>query len=148
MMPRPHGANEIGWNTRSSPPDSLHLNWLLDDVGAVGASPEPALEAGLKRLAAVVRFLPIPRNERDDSHALDRIPATWRRGPSRAFGEAFTIVGVFRERGESDDLAAPWPRRSVTGLPGISRWGPPPATAAEFYSVRPTRQSRVSTKSL
>jgi putative ABC transport system permease protein len=122
---------------RSSPPDSLHLNWLLNNIGAVGVAKKPALEAGLKRLAAVVRFLPIPRDERDALRTFfDRIPATSATRTEQTFVEAFTIVGVFRERSESDDrgsLASPfghWFLRDIEiALPA--------ATAAEFYLRSP-----------
>ena len=49
---------------RSMPSDAVNLTWTLRAIGAVGADKMPALESGLRRLAAVVPFLPIPRDER------------------------------------------------------------------------------------
>jgi hypothetical protein len=92
---------------RSSPPGTLHLKWLLNNFGAVGAEKSPALESGLRRLAALVRFLPIPRDERDALRTLfDRIPATSATRAEQTFAETFTIVGVVRERDENDDRAS------------------------------------------
>ena len=86
---------------RSMPSDAVNLTWTLRAVGAVAADKMPALESGLRRLAAVVPFLPIPRDERAALRILfDRVPTTSATRPEQTFAETFTIVGVVRERDE------------------------------------------------
>ena len=116
---------------RSSPLGMVNLSWILN-MGEVGPDRRPALESGLRRLASLVRFLPIPRNERDELLALfDRIPTTSATKPEQTFAETFTIVGVLRERDEKDDQAS---RASPFGEWNIrdSEILLPVATAVEF----------------
>src|SRR5262249_53522594 len=71
----------------------------------VGDSESQALESALRRLSGWVRFLPIPRDEREALRALfDRLTATSTLKPSRTFAEDFTIVGVMREQDEKDEV--------------------------------------------
>ncbi len=133
---------------RSSPRGSLHLSSLLDDIGAVEADKKPALESGLRRLAAVVRFLPIPRDERDALATLfDRIPATSATRAEQTVAETFTIVGVVRERDENGDdtsQASPFGEWHI----GDTEILLPPQPPHGFTCVRPTRPKRGSTRSL
>jgi putative ABC transport system permease protein len=122
---------------RSNPPGSLRLNWLLSNIGAVDLAKQPALEAGLKRLAAVVRFLPIPRDERDALRSLfDRIPATSVTKAERKFVETFTIVGVVRDLDENENRAT-LPSSFGDHFFGDVEIALPAATAAEFYFRTP-----------
>jgi putative ABC transport system permease protein len=120
---------------RTSPRGSVRLNWLID-IGALEADRKPTLESGLRRLAALVRFLPIPRDERAALTALfDRIPGTSATRSEQAVAETFTIVGVVGERDENDDGAS----RASFGEWHIqdTEIMLPAATAAEFYSRSP-----------
>jgi putative ABC transport system permease protein len=87
----------------SRPMGTVNLGWILD-IGQIRADRKPALEAGLKRLAGLVRFLPIPRDEREALLTLfDRLSTTSTTRPEQTFTEDFTIVGVVGERDEKDD---------------------------------------------
>ena len=121
---------------RASPMGTVNLGWVLR-LGDVGAAKRPALEAGLRRLAGLVRFLPIPRNERNALLTFfDRIPATSATKPEQTFAETFTIVGVLRERNEKDD---PDSRVSPFGEWNLrdSEILIPAAAAAELYFRSP-----------
>src|SRR5262249_19630127 len=62
-----------------------------------------ALESALKRLAGLVRFLPIPADERAALKELfEHISSTSTEHPARTITEEFRIVGVLRERQEGD----------------------------------------------
>lgn len=62
-----------------------------------------ALESALKRLAGLVRFLPIPADERGALRVLfEHISATSTKHPARTITEEFRIVGVLREKQEGD----------------------------------------------
>jgi putative ABC transport system permease protein len=90
---------------RSSPEGTLDLTGMLGRIGPDGAGKGPALVSGLRRLAALARFLPMPRDERDALHMLfDRISATSATRPEQVFEESFTIIGVVREREEKDPM--------------------------------------------
>ena len=84
----------------------------------------------------MVRFLPIPREERDALAKLfDRIPATSATRSEQAVAETFTIVGVVRERDENDDGTS----RPSFGESHIrdTEIMLPASTAAEFYLRAP-----------
>jgi putative ABC transport system permease protein len=88
---------------------SLETSDLADLVSrrfiTVGDQESQALESALRRLSGWVRFLPIPRDEREALRALfDRLTATSTTKPSRTFAEDFTIVGVIREPDENDEV--------------------------------------------
>ncbi len=106
-MPAPRSGGRSGWNTSRARMGTVNLGWILD-VGQIRAERRPALEAGLKRLAGLVRFLPIPRDEREALLTLfDRLTATLTTRPEQTFTEEFTIVGVVREQDEKDDRTFP-----------------------------------------
>jgi putative ABC transport system permease protein len=89
---------------RSWSPDTFDLTWVLRRGGReVGEKETRALESALKRLAALVRFLPIPADERDVLRELfEHVSETSTKEQSKTFTEEFTIVGVLRERAEKD----------------------------------------------
>ncbi len=92
---------------RSRPMGTVNLGLILN-IGQIRADRRPALEAGLKRLAGLVRFLPIPRDEREALLTLfDRLSTTSTTRPEQTFTEDFTIVGVVREQDEKDDQTSP-----------------------------------------
>jgi putative ABC transport system permease protein len=102
-----HAGAVIGRTVRleftSRPMGTVNLGWILD-IGQIRTDRRPALEAGLRRLAGLVRFLPIPRDEREALLTLfDRLSATSTTRPEQTFTEDFTIVGVIRERDEKDN---------------------------------------------
>jgi putative ABC transport system permease protein len=121
---------------RSSPPYTVDLFEILSQRGMVGPERRPVLESGLKRLAALVRFLPIPRDERDALRTLfDRISTTTPTGTERVFAESFTFVGIIRERDEKDaqpSLMGEWNiRDSDILLPAVA--------AGELYLRSPVQ---------
>jgi putative ABC transport system permease protein len=68
-----------------------------------------ALESGLKRLATLVRFLPIPADERSVLRELfERVSETSTKAPQETITEEFTIVGVIREHDEKDRQPMLW----------------------------------------
>jgi putative ABC transport system permease protein len=91
---------------RSRPPDTTDLTSIL----GLGRGPREisegetrALEAALKRLAALTPILPMPANERGVLRELfEHISATSTKKPSKTFTEEFTIVGVLCELEEKD----------------------------------------------
>jgi putative ABC transport system permease protein len=89
---------------RPPSPETFDLTQVLRrGQREVGERESRALEAALKRLAVLVRFLPMPRDERDVLQELfEHISATSQKAPSKTYAEEFTIVGVLRERGEED----------------------------------------------
>jgi putative ABC transport system permease protein len=86
------------------PPDTFGLTWLLGRGGRELRPEESrALESALKRLAAMVRFLPIPADERGALRDLfEHISETATKKPSKTYSEEFRIVGVLREQAEKD----------------------------------------------
>ena len=114
--------------------DTLDLSQILRrDDGTFDEKQKPRLESALKRIASQVRFLPIPRDERDVLHEIfEHISTTSMTRPSRTFAEEFTIVGVVREHEEKD-------RETGWGLGAIQRADVllPTAAAVAFSLRRP-----------
>lgn len=118
---------------RSSPPGTVDLAWIFDR-GMPGSDQRRALESGLRRLAAIARFLPLPRDEREAlRRAFDRISVTSTKGSVEVFSETFTIVGVVRESDKKDTVPSPfgeWPIMDSEVLI-------PAHTAADMYLRSP-----------
>jgi putative ABC transport system permease protein len=75
----------------------------------LGEKETRSLESGFERVATLVRFLPIPRDERDV--LIKFFEATANRArlpePSRTYSAEFTIVGVLRESADDDEQPGP-----------------------------------------
>jgi putative ABC transport system permease protein len=89
---------------------TFDVTWLLGRGGReVSAGETRALESALRKLAVLVRFLPIPAEERGALHELfEHVSETSTRHPQKTFAEEFTIVGVLREAQEKDQEPAMW----------------------------------------
>jgi putative ABC transport system permease protein len=120
---------------RPRPPDTFDVTEILSRGDrAIGEKEKRALDSALKRLAVLVRFLPMPRDERDVLGELfKRISTTSGKIPPKPIVEEFTIVGILRERDEKD--------RDPPPFGGFGVWNddillPTPA-AAEFVLRMP-----------
>ena len=89
---------------RSGSPETFDLKWVLRRGDREISEREGrALGSALKRLATLVRFLPIPADERSVLRELfERVSETSTKAPPPAITEEFTIVGVIREHDEKD----------------------------------------------
>ncbi|MFI5459276.1 MAG: ABC transporter permease [Isosphaerales bacterium] len=123
---------------RSSPPERLDLTVMMARrIMNLGEKETRALESALKRMASLVRFLPIPRDERD---VLRRFfdPATTPSSspspkPSRTYSREFTIVGVIREQAEGDEKPGPFGNWNAQDADILL----PIAAAEAFYVLDP-----------
>jgi len=130
---------------RSSPPERLDLTVMMARrMMNLGEKETRALESALKRMASLVRFLPIPRDERDvlrrffDPVMTPSPPSpspSPSPKPSRTYSGEFTIVGVIRERAEGDEKPGPFGNWNAQDADILL-----PAAAAEaFYVLDPER---------
>jgi putative ABC transport system permease protein len=92
---------------RPRPPETFNPVWILRTANReIDEREIRALDSALRRLAAIVRFLPIPADERQVLRELfDHISATSPKRPAPLITEEFTIVGVLREMAEKDQEA-------------------------------------------
>jgi len=102
---------------RTSPQNRLDLKAIMARVMDLGDKETRALESALKRMETLVRFLPIPRDERDVLRKLlDPVASPSSSSPpkpSRTYSREFTIVGVIREQAETDEKPGPLGNWSV-----------------------------------
>ncbi len=105
-------------------------SWFLRrDDQQFGERETRALDSALKKLAILVRFLPIPAEERDVLRELfEHVPATSTSHPQKTYAEEFTIVGVLREAQEKDREPAMWGEHRLRDV-GVLL---PTRAAAEF----------------
>ena len=114
--------------------DHLDLVRIMSFGSKPLSQPESvALQSALKRLASLVRFLPIPSQERDVLHkVLDRLTTT-STTISKSQAQEFEIVGVIREQDDDDEKPGPflnWPALNAEILL-------PTETAAAFFLRAP-----------
>jgi putative ABC transport system permease protein len=97
-------GRKIRVEIRSVSRETFDLTYIL----GLGNRPIPdkkarALASALKRLAGLIRFLPLPADERNVLRELfGHIEATSEKEPPKTYTEEFRIVGVLRERDEKD----------------------------------------------
>ena len=91
-------------------PDTFDLSDMIRGKdGTINPKQKEALESALKRLAGLVPFLPLPRQERDVLGVLfDHVRVTSRTKPLKTYSEDFQIVGVLREWDEKDKETGIW----------------------------------------
>lgn len=97
-------GRKIRFEITTESPETLSLKWTLRDRhGEVNEARARALASALKRLAVLVRFLPLPADERAVLEEMfERVTETSTRKPGKTYSDEFTVVGVFREEIKSD----------------------------------------------
>jgi putative ABC transport system permease protein len=126
---------------RTAPPGKVSLSWVLNrGTETPSAGEARALDSALKRLAGIVRFLPLPREEQAVLRKLfERISSTSSTIPEQQYAERFTIVGVLRET--SDEDAKPGPFFGSWRIQNADILLPTGAAAA-FYLRAPEQAER------
>jgi len=122
---------------RSGPPNRLDLKVIMARVMELGDKETRALESALKRMEALVRFLPIPRDEREVLLKLlnpGASPSSLPK-PARTYSGGFTIVGVIREKAEEDEKPGPFGNWNAQDADILL----PNAAAEEFSLLDPER---------
>jgi len=127
---------------RTSPQNRLDLNLIMARVMELGDKETRALESAMKRMETLVRFLPIPRDERDVLRKLfDPVASPSSSSPSpspkpsRTYSREFTIVGVIREQADEDEKPGPFGNWNV----GDAEILLPTAAALAFSVLDPER---------
>jgi putative ABC transport system permease protein len=100
--------------------ETFDLTWVFTRGNReISERESRTLVSALKRLAGLVRFLPIPAEERSVLRELfERVSETSTKAPQQTITEEFTIVGVIREHDEKDRppmfwVADPFPHDEI-----------------------------------